>query len=104
MMGRWFGTALLALGLTACAGPGGGRHLTCAQSCDRSYDTCADSAGASRSGASFFGVGAACQRDLTACLKNCEIAAAQAKPAAKDGAKAAPGTTPGPAPKPPGAT
>ena len=97
--------ALAALLLGGCAGPAGGRHLTCSQACDRTYDNCADSAGANRGGASFFGVGAACQRDLSACHKACDIAAVQAKPATKDGASPAPGAAPKPpgaAPKPPG--
>ena len=59
---------------------------------------CADSAGASRGGTSFFGVGAACQRELTACFKACEAAAVQAEAAKKPAAKAASGGTP----KPPG--
>ena len=73
-MGRWLGGALAslaALGLAGCAGPAGSRHITCHQACERDYDMCADSAGASRGGASFFGVGAACQRELTACFKAC---------------------------------
>ncbi len=101
MTAKWLGAALALalLALAGCAAPAGGRHLSCSQACNRDYDICADSAGANRGGASFFGVGAACQRQLTACLKNCDLAAVQSKPAApatKNGAKPAPGETPKP--------
>ena len=97
--GRRLGAALAILALAACAGPAGSRQMSCPQSCNRDYDVCSDSAGAGRGGGgSFFGAGAACQRQLTACLKSCEVSTAQAKPAAKDPGKAKAGD----APKPPG--
>ncbi len=96
--GRCLCAALAILALAACAGPAGSRQMSCPQSCNRDYDVCSDSAGAGRGGGSFFGVGAACQRQLTACLKSCEVSAAQAKPAAKEPGKA----NPGEGPKPPG--
>ncbi len=103
MMGKWLGVTLVALGLglAGCAGPAGGRHSTCPQACNRDYDVCAESASASRGGASFFGSGAVCQREVSACLKNCELTVVQTKPAAKDSAKPAAksrNTPPGSAP------
>ena len=94
MTGRWFGMALALLVLAGCAGPAGSRRMSCPQSCDRGYEVCSDSAGAGRGGQSFFGVGAACERELKACLKNCDLAAVQAGPVARDGGKAAPGGAP----------
>ncbi|MEI6559473.1 MAG: hypothetical protein WCO00_13800 [Rhodospirillaceae bacterium] len=105
MTGRWIGAAAMALVLAGCAGPAGGRQRTCAQACNRDYDVCAESAGANRGGASFFGAGAACQRQVTDCLKSCDAVAAQAEAAkakakAKPGGKAVPGAAPGASAKP----
>ena len=99
MTGKWFGMALAGVVLAGCAGPAN-MSMSCSQSCNRDYDVCSDSTGASRDGSSFFGVGAACQRQLSACLKSCELAAVQAQPSAKDGAKSAPGQTSRPPEKP----
>ena len=87
MPGKWRGAVLALLALGGCAGPGNLKQLTCPQTCNRDYDVCSESTGAARGGASFFGAGAACQRQLAACLKNCELDAAEAKPAPKDEAK-----------------
>ena len=90
MRASWLLTAL-ALVLAGCAGASARGHLGCTPSCNREYDVCSDSAGASRSAAgSYFGAGAACDRELTTCLRECAAAAAQADKSKADKTRKAP--------------
>ena len=91
MVGKWWLAGLAALVLSGCADSVSRNHRTCPQTCERNYESCADSTGAGRSGPSFFGVGAACQRELSSCLRRCELNAIETKPATDNKAKPAPG-------------
>lgn len=89
---------LAAAMLAACSGPlgpegdpspGAAKRARCDQGCNRDYDRCADSAGARRgSGGSFFGMGAACDRQVKDCLAACKALVAEPKkPAEGEGGK-----------------
>ncbi len=57
--------------------PGAAKKVVCEKHCNRDYDVCSESLGARPSGSgAFFGLGAACDREVTACLDRCRIAAA----------------------------
>jgi len=84
---------VILLALAGCAGPFGdegdtspaaAKRAACERSCNRGYDTCADSSGAERRGGSFFGMGAACDRQVRSCLDRCKALTAGPKPEAKD--------------------
>ncbi len=93
MTGKWLVAVLTALLLSGCSGSGAARHMTCPQTCERNYDSCADSVGANRSGPSFFGAGATCQRELSSCHRRCDLNAVQTKPAAANKPKSTTGET-----------
>ena len=96
-MRRWWARGLIAValsGLAGCAGPGAGdpspaaaKRAACERSCNRGYDTCSDSAGAERRGSSFFGMGAACDRQVKSCFDRCKALGGDAKPDAKPDGK-----------------
>ena len=79
--------AVVVLALAGCVGadvesgnasPAAAKRAACQTTCNRDYDVCADSAGAQRSGAgSFFGAGAACSRQVAACIQQCKAVVVQ---------------------------
>ena len=84
-MWGWIVALGVVLALAGCAGPDSGRgelapagakRAGCERACNRDYDICADSAGAKRGGGSFFGVGAACDRQVSGCLQQCKTMSA----------------------------
>jgi len=94
-MRRWWLVGVCLVGLAACAGPLGGqgdpspgaaKRAQCERACNRDYDVCADGAGARRGGSSFFGMGAACDRQAKECLAGCKALTVQ--PKAKEDGKA----------------
>lgn len=87
---------LMVLGLAACSGPTGAlgdsspaaaRKAQCERACNRDYDVCSDGAGARRGGSSFYGMGAACDRQVKECLASCKPMVVEPKPAAKQEGK-----------------
>ncbi|MEI6984613.1 MAG: hypothetical protein WCK65_00645 [Rhodospirillaceae bacterium] len=77
----WLGLAGLVM-LVGCAtpvrtagdpSPAAVGRAACERACSRDYDVCADGAGAGRGGASFFGAGAACRRQVSSCVDHCKV-------------------------------